>query len=427
MEAGTVAVDQVLEPSALRQILARGRFKAALAIFGPAFVASVAYVDPGNFATNFAAGAEHGYLLVWVIVMANLMAILVQYLTSKAGLATGKSLPELCHQAFPRRANLLLWSQAEVVAMATDLAEFVGAALGLNLVFGIPLFPAGLITAVIAFGILALEQRGYRRFELVIVALLGFVAAGFLIDFFTVGRESWSGIANGLVPRFAGGDTVALAVGIIGATVMPHVIYLHSALQANRIRPTDAKEGQTLLRYNRWDCIVGLGIAGLVNLSMLCIAASLFHKPGLTGISDIGPIHSHLAALVGGGTALAFGIALMASGFSSSSVGTYAGQIVMAGFMGWRIPLMLRRAITMIPSLIILALSVNTTEALVVSQIVLSFGIPFALLPLILLTRRKDVMGAMVNRRLTNGVITVIAAVITGLNIYLLYSTFSGL
>ena len=427
MEAGAIAVDQALEPSALGRILARGRFRAAIAIFGPAFVASVAYVDPGNFATNFAAGAEHGYLLVWVIVMANLMAVVVQYLTSKAGLATGKSLPELCHDAFPRRANLLLWSQAEVVAMATDLAEFVGAALGLNLVFGIPLFPAGLITAVIAFGILALEQRGYRKFELAIIALLGFVAAGFLIDFFTVGRESWSGIASGLVPRFAGGDTVALAVGIIGATVMPHVIYLHSALQANRIRPADAKEGQTLLRYNRWDCIVGLGIAGLVNLSMLCIAASLFHKPGLTGISDIGPIHSHLAALVGGGTALAFGIALMASGFSSSSVGTYAGQIVMAGFMGWRIPLMLRRAITMIPSLIILALSVNTTEALVVSQIVLSFGIPFALLPLILLTRRKDVMGAMVNRRLTNGVITVIAAVITGLNIYLLYSTFSGL
>jgi manganese transport protein len=425
--AGATAVEQIIEPSALRQILDRGRFKATVAIFGPAFVASVAYVDPGNFATNFSAGAEHGYLLVWVIVMANLMAILVQYLTSKAGLATGKSLPDLCHEAFPRRANLLLWLQAEMVAMATDLAEFVGAALGLHLVFGIPLFPAGLVTAVVAFGILALEQRGYRRFEVAIVALLAFVAGGFLVDFFAVGHESYGGIAGGLVPRFAGGDTATLAVGIIGATVMPHVIYLHSALQAKRIRPVDEAEAKTLLRYNRWDCIVGLGIAGFVNLSMLCIAAALFHKPGLMGIDDLGPIHAHLGTLVGGGTALAFGIALMASGFSSSSVGTYAGQIVMAGFMGWNFPLLLRRLVTMIPSLIILAVSVNTTNALVISQVVLSFGIPFALLPLILITRRTDVMGGMVNRGLTNAGITAVAAIITCLNVFLLYSAFAGL
>jgi manganese transport protein len=427
LEAAAVAVDQALEPSALHQILAKGRLRAALTIFGPAFVASVAYVDPGNFATNFAAGAEHGYLLVWVIVMANLMAILVQYLTSKAGLATGRSLPELCQDAFPRRANLLLWLQAEVVAMATDLAEFVGAALGLNLIFGVALFPAGLITAVVAFGILALEQRGYRKFELAIVALLAFVAGGFLVDFFTVGHQSYGGIAGGLVPRFAGGDTATLAVGIIGATVMPHVIYLHSALQKNRIRPADEAEARTLLRYNRWDCIVGLGIAGFVNLSMLCIAAALFHHPGLTGISDLGPVHEHLKTLVGGGTALAFGIALMASGFSSSSVGTYAGQVVMAGFMGWNLPLLLRRLITMIPSLVVLALAVNTSNALVVSQVVLSFGIPFALVPLILLTRRADVMGGMVNRAATNAAITTIAAVITALNLYLLYTTFAGL
>jgi len=362
-----------------------------------------------------------------VIVMANLMAVLVQYLTSKAGLATGKSLPELCQDAFPRRANLLLWVQAEVIAMATDLAEFVGAALGLHLVFGIPLFPAGLITAVVAFAILALEQRGYRKFELAIIALLAFVAGGFIVDFFTVGHQHYDGIANGLIPRFAGGDTATLAVGIIGATVMPHVIYLHSALQAKRIRPVDEAEGKTLLKFNRWDCIVGLGIAGIVNLSMLCIAAALFHKPGLTGIDDLGPIHSHLGTLVGGGTALAFGIALMASGFSSSSVGTYAGQIVMAGFMGWNFPLLLRRAVTMIPSLVILALAVNTTNALVVSQVVLSFGIPFALLPLILVTRQHEVMGAMANRRFTNVMITAVAVIITCLNVYLLYSTFAGL
>jgi manganese transport protein len=426
-DVATIALPPPAAPSALAEILAKGRVRAALAIFGPAFVESVAYVDPGNFATNFAAGAEHGYLLVWVIVMANLMAIVVQYLTSKAGLATGRSLPELCQDAFPRRANFLLWVQAEAVAMATDLAEFVGAALGLHLVFGVPLFLAGLITAVVAFVILALEQRGYRKFELAIIALLGLVAGGFLVDFFTVGHQSAGGIAGGLIPHLAGGDTLTLSVGIIGATVMPHVIYLHSALQKNRIRPVDDEEGQTLLRYNRWDCIIGLGIAGLVNLSMLCIAAALFHHPGLMGISDLGPIHDHLTTLVGGGTALAFGVALMASGFSSSSVGTYAGQVVMAGFMGWQIPLVARRVITMIPSLVVLGLAVNTSSALVLSQVVLSFGIPFALVPLILITRKRDVMGRMVNRPSTTAVLTAVAAVIGSLNLYLLYSAFSGL
>jgi manganese transport protein len=410
-------------PSPLGAILARGRVRAALALLGPAFVASVAYVDPGNFATNFQAGAKHGYLLVWVVVMANLMAMLVQYLTSKIGLGTGKSLPELCHEHFPRSANTILWVQAEVVAMATDLAEFTGAAVGLNLVFGVPLFLAGLITAVVAFAILALDQRGYRRFELVIIALLMFVAAGFLVDFFVVGRESYGGIANGLVPRLAGGDTIPLAVGIIGATVMPHVVYLHSNLQKDRIRPRGVREGRTLLAYNRVDCIVGLGLAGVVNIAMLCIAAALFHHPGLTGITSLEAIHSHLATMVGGFAALSFGIALIASGMASSSVGTYAGQVVMSGFMGWNIPLFLRRLLTMIPSLIVLAVASNVTGALVLSQIVLSFGIPFALVPLVLITRRADIMGAMVNRRATTAVISVVTLIIAGLNVYLLATT----
>jgi len=414
-------------PSPLSQILSRGRIRGALAILGPAFVASVAYVDPGNFATNFQGGSEHGYELVWVIVMANLMAILIQYLTAKLGLYSGQSLPEMCREAFPKRANIFLWIQAEVIAMATDLAEFTGAAVGLNLVFGVPLFLAGLITAVIAFGILALEQRGYRKFELAIIALLSFVAVGFLVDFFTVGRESYSGIASGLIPRIGGGDTMALVVGIIGATVMPHVVYLHSALQKDRIRPADQDEGRTLLRYNRLDCYIGLGLAGCVNLAMLCIAAALFHHPGLTGVNDLGPVHAHLATLVGGGAALAFGIALIASGLSASSVGTYSGQIVMAGFMNWRIPLFLRRALTMIPSLLILALAVNTTNALVYSQIVLSFGIPFALVPLILLTRKRERLGYMVNTKITSNAMWAVTAVIASLNIYLLYTTISGL
>jgi manganese transport protein len=410
-------------PLTLEDVRRRGRVRTAGALLGPAFVASVAYVDPGNFATNFAGGAEHGYRLVWVIVMANLMAIVVQYLTSKAGLATGRSLPELCRDRFGRRANLVLWIQAEVVAMSTDLAEFVGAAVGMNLVFGLPLLPAGIVTAVVAFAVLALEQRGYRRFELAIIALLAFVGAGFVYVFFVTGGQQYRQIATGVLPRLGGGDQLSLTVGIIGATVMPHVVYLHSALQKDRIKAADLTERRTLLTYNRWDCVVGLGMAGLVNLSMLCIAAALFHQPGISGVSDLDSIHSHLGQLVGGGAALAFGVALMASGLSSSSVGTYAGQVVMAGFMNWRIPLLLRRALTMLPSLLVLAFATDTSQALVLSQIVLSFGIPFALVPLLLITRDRRVMRDMTNRQLTNAVMLLITVVITGLNLYLLWDT----
>jgi manganese transport protein len=421
------AVELLVPESPLTRTLRRGRARAALAILGPAFVASVAYVDPGNFATNFAAGSEHGYLLVWVVIMADLMAILVQYVTSKAGLLSGKSLPELCQHRFARRVNIVLWLQAEVIAMATDLAEFVGAALGLHLVFGVALFPAGLLTAVIAFAILALDKRGYRKFELAVIALLAFVTAGLLVDLVTVGRQSAAGIAGGLVPRLGGDGTSALAVAIIGATVMPHVIYLHSALQKDRIRPADDDEKCILLRYNRWDCAVGLGVAGLANVAMLCTAAGLFHHLGLTAVTSLGSIHTDLGTMIGGLTALAFGIALMASGFSSSSVGTYAGQVVMAGFMGWRIPLLVRRAITMLPSLVVLGLAVNPSGALVLSQVVLSFGIPFALLPLILVTRQRDIFGAMANQRLTNIGLWTATAIITVLNLYLVGHTLATL
>jgi manganese transport protein len=411
----------------LAEVRARGRIRTVTGLLGPAFVASVAYVDPGNFATNFAGGAQHGYELVWVVVMASLMAVLVQYLTSKAGLCTGRTLPQLCRERFGRRVNVLLWLQAEVIAMATDLAEFVGAAVGINLLFGVPLFPAGLITAVVAFVILGLEQQGYRRFELAIIALLSLVGLGFLYLFFAAGGQDYPQIADGLLPHLDGADTLGLTVGIIGATVMPHVVYLHSALHTGRVQAAGRPERQTLLAYNRWDCFAGLGLAGVVNLSMLCIAAALFHKPGLTGISDLGPVHAHLATLVGGGAALAFGVALMASGLSSSSVGTYAGQIVMAGFMNWRIPLLARRALTMLPSLAVLALAVNTSQALVYSQIVLSFGIPFALIPLLLITRDPDTMTDMPNRQLTSTLMLLTTAVISGLNLYLLYQAITGL
>ena len=415
-----------LPDSPLQRTRNRGKFRGRVAMLGPAFVAAVAYIDPGNFATNFESGAKFGYLLVWVIVMANLMAILVQYLSAKAGMASGRNLPELCREAFPRTANFFLWVQAEIVAISTDLAEFVGAAIGLNLLFGIPLFPAGLITAVIAFGILALEQRGYRRFELAIIGLLGLVALGFLYDFIAVGDQSVSGIAGGLVPGFSGSESVLLAIGIIGATVMPHVVYLHSALTQRRIEPRDEDEKRTLLKYIRIDCGLGLGIAGLINLSMLFIAVALFNKTGNTGVNSIEGAHDGLNNLVGGGAGLAFAVALLASGLSSSSVGTYAGQVVMQGFIRRSIPLFVRRAVTMTPALVVLALGLPTVDTLVISQVVLSFGIPFALVPLILVTRKKEFMGSLVNRPVTTAVASAIAAVIISLNVYLIYSTVFG-
>lgn len=409
--------------SALQQLRSRGRLRGTIALLGPAFVAAVAYVDPGNFATNFTAGAKFGYTLAWVIVVANLTAMLVQYLSAKAGVATGRDLPELCRQYFPRSVSRGLWVQAEIIAMATDLAEFVGAAIGLYLVFRVPLFAAGLITAVVAFGILALEQRGYRRFELAIVALLGIVSLGFLYDLAVVGTDPVA-VAGGLLPRLAGGDSLLLVCGIIGATVMPHVIYLHSALTKSRVACRDDGERRELLRFQRLDVVIGLGAAGLINLTMLVVAASLFNRSGRVEIDSIQAAHAGLAQLVGGGAALAFAVALLASGLSSSSVGTYAGQVVMQGFIRRRIPLFVRRAVTMAPALAVLGLGLPPTDSLVLSQVVLSFGIPFALVPLLLVTRRRDIMGVFVNNRLTNLAAGTIATLIIGLNAYLLYDTF---
>lgn len=405
----------------------RGRLQIAFRLLGPAFVASVAYVDPGNFATNFAGGAEDGYQLAWVVVMANLMAILVQYLASKVGLATGQSLPELCRLRYGRRANLMLWVQAEIVAMATDLAEFVGTAVGLNLLFGLPLLPAGLVTAVVAFAILALEQRGYRRFQLAIIALLLLVGAGFGYLFFAVGGQDYGQLLAGLSPRIGGGDMPSLTIGIIGATVMPHVIYLHSALRTNRIEEVETYERHIRWRYNMWDCVVGLGAAGLVNLAMLCVAAALFHRGGSLAVVDLGTVYARLGTSVGGVAALAFGIALIASGISSASVGTYAGQVVMSGFVNWRVPIFYRRALTMLPSLVVLGLGVNASQALVYSQVVLSFGIPFALLPLLLVSRDRTVMNEFVNRRMTSMVATAVTLIIVGLNAYLICATIGRL
>lgn len=411
--------------TALQETRSKGRWKGIAALFGPAFVAAVAYIDPGNFATNIAGGAKYGYMLVWVIVAANLMAMLVQYLSAKTGIATGKNLPELCREHFKKPVTFGLWVQAEAIAIATDLAEFVGAAIALNLLFGVPPFVAGLMTAVVAFAILELQTRGYRKFELAIAGFLMIVFFGFMYDLSQVGVDPGD-FARGLIPSFDGTDSVLLAVGILGATVMPHVVYLHSALTSRRIRPESTEEKRELLRFQRLDVVLALGLAGIINLTMLVVAAQLFHDSGVTDVESIESAHRGFETLLGGGAALAFAVALLASGLSSSSVGTFAGQVVMQGFINRRINLFLRRAITMAPSLIVLAIGVDPSTTLVISQVVLSFGIPFALVPMVLLTRRRDIMGPLVNRPLTTAVAGTVAACIIALNCFLLYQTFFG-
>ncbi|HJS95601.1 MAG TPA: Nramp family divalent metal transporter [Solirubrobacteraceae bacterium] len=411
--------------SPLEELLAKGRLRATLAMLGPAFVASVAYVDPGNFATNLQGGAKFGFMLLWVVVLANLMAMLIQYLSAKLGIVTGRNLPESFRAHYPRWMSRGMWVQAELITMSTDVAEFLGAALALNLLFHVPLVIAGVMTGFIAFGLLELRVHGYRRFEIAITGILAIIFLGFIYETFNIGPSA-SGVAGGLIPHLGGTEALYLAVGIIGATVMPHAIYLHSALTQDRMPLRDDRERTRVLRFERTDVIVALGIAGLINMCMLAVAAQLFHGSGHTGISTIEGAHAGFGTLVGGGAALAFAIALLASGASSSSVGTYAGQVVMAGFINVRISLYVRRVVTMLPALVVLALGVNPTDALVLSQVVLSFGIPLALIPLVILTSRRDVMGVHVNRPVTTVLAWGCAILITGLNLFLLFEQFFG-
>jgi len=406
-------------PTALQVVRRRGRVRSSLTLLGPAFVAAIAYVDPGNFATNSSAGARYGYLLAWVVVAANLMAMLVQSLSGKVGLATGRDLAALCREHFPRRVTQGLWVQAELVAMATDLAEIVGGAIALGLLFGLPLLTGGVLTAAVAFALLSLQGRGHRPFELTVAGLFGVVALGFAYNCVRAGVDG-PAVASGLVPRFDGRDSVLLAAAILGATVMPHVIYLHSALTAGRITPADLAETRILLRHQRVDVVVAMGIAGLVNLAMLVLAARLFFGGDVGEVDTLEGVHAALDRVAGAPVAFAFAAALLASGFASSGVGTYAGQVVMQGFLRRRIPLVLRRAVTMAPALLVLAIGVDPTQALVLSQVVLSFGIPFALVPLVLLSRRVDVMGPLVNTPVTTAAASVVAAVVIALNLFLL-------
>ncbi len=393
---------------------------------GPAFIAAVAYIDPGNFATNIAAGAQFGYLLLWVVVAANLMAMLIQTQSAKLGIATGKNLPELCRERFSRRTSRGLWVQAEVVAMSTDIAEVVGAALGLNLLFGIPLFPAALIAGAGAFAILALQQRGFRRLEAAIAALAGVVLVCFGLEIFWAKPDVPDVAGHLLVPGFSGTESILLATGIIGATVMPHVVYLHSALTQRRVVGRNDDEKRKILRFEKVDVVIAMVIAGVVNLSMMVMAAALFNVGDLTGIDSIEGAFEGLRTAVSDNAATVFGIALLASGFASSSVGTMSGQVVMQGFIQRRIPIFLRRAITLAPALIVLALGIDPTKALVISQVVLSFGIPFALVPLLLIARRREVMGSLVNPGWLTAIAAVLAGLIIALNVFLLEQVFFG-
>src|SRR2546426_10517089 len=394
-----------------------------LPFLGPAFIACVAYVDPGNFATNVAGGSKFGFTLVWVIVASNLMAMLIQTLSAKLGIATGRNLPEVCRERFSRRASIGLWIQAEVIAMATDLAEFLGAAVGIHLLLGVALFPAAVITGVITLMILGLQRRGFRPLEAVITAFVFVIGFCYLGELWFAHPPLGTVAKHAVVPEFAGNESVLLAVGILGATVMPHVIYLHSALTQHRIVPRNDDEARMLYKYTRIDVLIAMVIAALINMSMLVVAATVFFGSGLTNVDSLEGAHRTLEPILGGASSVLFALALTASGLSSSTVGTMSGQVVMQGFIRRRIPLFLRRLVTMIPAFVVIAIQGNdgdVSRTLVVSQVVLSFGIPFALIPLVMFTSRRDVMGVLVNSKTTILAATLVAALISGLNIFLL-------
>lgn len=403
-----------------------GRIANLLPFLGPAFIASVAYVDPGNFATNIQGGAKFGYTLLWVIVLSNLMAMLIQTLSAKLGIATGHNLAEHCRMHFPRPISFTMWIIMEIVAMATDLAEFLGAALGFYLLFGIPLIYGGILTAVATFLILGLERYGFRPLEAVITIMLGIISVCYLVETI-LDKPDWGNVLHhALVPQFSGAESVLLATGILGATVMPHAIFLHSALTQGRIKVKNPVRLRRLFRFELIDVIIAMSVASLVNAAMLIMAASTFHKGGLTHIGTIEEAHHTLEPLLGRGAQWFFGLSLLAAGLSSSTVGTSAGQVIMQGFLKKHIPVWLRRLVTMLPSLAVIAMGLDPTRTLVLSQVMLSFGLPFAIVPLVLFTRRADIMGVLVNRRITTVLLTLIAALIVALNIYLIYQTIIG-
>jgi manganese transport protein len=372
-----------------------------LAFGGPAVIASIAYMDPGNFATNIQAGARYGYGLLWVVLFANLIAMMFQALSAKLGIVTGRNLAEMCRQEFPRPVTFVMWVVSEIAAMATDLAEFLGGAVGLALLFNMPLFTGMVITAIVTYGILMFESRGFRPVELIISSLVGVIALCYLVEVFIAPVDWHAAAFHTAVPEIADGEALFLAVGIIGATVMPHAVYLHSGLTQARIPAHDDNEKRTVVRISNWEVLIALAVAGLVNMAMVIMASSAFHA-GHSDVAEIETAYHTLAPLLGIGAAGIFLLSLIASGISSSVVGTMAGQMIMQGFIGFRIPVWLRRVITMIPAFIVVAIGVNATNALVISQVVLSIALPLPMIALVLFTRRRDIMGVFANTMLTN-------------------------
>jgi manganese transport protein len=404
------------ESSADAEAGIRGSAKPAerrlLWLIGPAFVAAIAYVDPGNVAANLTAGAQFQYLLVWVLVAANVMAVIVQYLSAKLGLVTGRSLPELLGDRMPRTGRVLYWVQAEVISAATDLAEVIGGAIALQILFGLPLLLGGLIVGIVSMGILAVQsRRGQRSFEFVMMGLLGVITVGFVASL-VVSPVDWGAAAGGLVPRFEGSRSVLLAASMLGATVMPHAVYLHSSLALDRHGASgDPSRVRHLLRANKWDVVFALAVAGSVNIAMLLLAAASL--PGVSGTDSIEGAHAAITQALGPAIGVIFGIGLLASGLASTSVGCYAGAAVMSGLLHVRVPLLVRRAITLLPALVVLGVGIDPTWALVISQVVLSVGIPFAFIPLVWFTSRRGTMGDFVNRMPLRvaGIVTVVAIV----------------
>jgi len=403
----------------------KGWFASLLPFLGPAFIASIAYVDPGNFATNIQGGAQFGYELLWVILGSNLMAMLLQALSAKLGIATGSNLAEHCREHFPRWVVWTMWVLMELVAMATDLAEFLGAAVALNLLFGLPLWVAGLLTAIITFVILSLERYGFRPLEAVITGFLAIIAISYVVELF-MDRPDWSAIGRStFVPHFTNTESVLLATGILGATVMPHAIFLHSALTQGRVVVKKPEQQRRLFRFEIVDVVIAMVIASSVNAAMLITASAAFFKVG-TSVGSLEEAYRTLQPLLGPAAGIVFGVALLASGLSSSSVGTMAGQVIMQGFLHYHIPPWVRRIVTIIPSLMLIFAGFDPTRTLVISQVVLSFGLPFAIIPLIMFTSNRRIMGVLANRGFTTLLASLSAALIILLNFFLLYQTFFG-
>lgn len=400
--------------------------RALLPFLGPAFIASIAYIDPGNFATNIQSGARFGYKMLWVIVLANLMAMLLQNMSGKLGIATGRSLPEICRDYMPKWLVLIMWIVSELAAMATDLAEFLGATLALNLLAGIPMLFATIITGVVTYLILLLEKYGFRPLEKFIAAFAVLIGLCYLVET-VLSQPNFSQIAyHSVVPWLGNNESIMLAVGVIGATVMPHAIYLHSSLTQGRIVPRNDLEKVKIQKFSTKEIFIAMTLAGFVNLSMMYMAASVFNSSGHSQIADIQSAYHTLTPLLGSAAASVFLISLLASGISSSVVGTMAGQVIMQGFVGFTIPLWFRRLITMLPTVIIVAIGVDPTRTLVISQVVLSIVLPFPIIALIYFTQKKDLMGVLTNKRITTVLASLFAITILGLNVWLVIQTFLG-